>query len=222
MLKKGNEAIAIIDSGIGGISILKQLLKFHPTGNYIYFADNKFMPYGKKDKAFVRNRVENIIYYLKEEYNIKEIIIACNTASSSIKDLNIPNTRILTFDKTNTYLTTALTSKNLKGYKTIPVTSLAENIEKYIFKPKKLDKVINNVVKEHKLNELNKLVLGCTHFELVADIFKKYCPNTQIELNSNNIIKEIAIKPTDELNVTIVLTKIKTSYGNKIIKLIES
>ena len=78
------DTIAILDSGIGGISILKQLIKKYKAGNYIYFADNQFMPYGNKDKVFVKDRVNEIIEFLKTRYKANKIIIACNTASTCL------------------------------------------------------------------------------------------------------------------------------------------
>ena len=75
------ETIAIIDSGIGGMSVLKQLAhKF--GGNYIYYADNEFMPYGNKSKSEISKRVENVINFLFKHYQVSKVIIACNTAST--------------------------------------------------------------------------------------------------------------------------------------------
>ena len=53
MLKEQESVIGIIDSGIGGVSILNQLIELNKTGNYVYFADNKYMPYGNKTKLFI-------------------------------------------------------------------------------------------------------------------------------------------------------------------------
>ena len=73
--------IAIFDSGIGGISILRQLISKYKAGKYIYFADNLYMPYGNKDREFVKSRVNEIIDYLRQEHKVDKIIIACNTFS---------------------------------------------------------------------------------------------------------------------------------------------
>ena len=60
MLNKLKPTIAIIDSGIGGISVLKALLNKYHCGNYIYYADNLYMPYGKHTKSFVK-KAENAL-----------------------------------------------------------------------------------------------------------------------------------------------------------------
>jgi len=214
-------SVAIIDSGIGGISILKQLIAKFNSGNYIYFADNQYMPYGNKDKTFVKTRVEKIINYLKNEYKVEKIIIACNTASSSIYPNFDNSVELLTFNKHDIYLTTQLTKNNLKGYNTISADDLASNIEKFIFKPKKMDKIIQEVVSKNNLQNFNSFVLGCTHYELVKDYFQKNCPNTKISLNSTKIINKIENIKNKEFNIKIILSKYTKNYKNKIIKLLK-
>ena len=84
MIFSKNDTVAIIDSGIGGVSVLNIIIKKYKAGNYIYFADNEFMPYGNKTKQQISNRINKIIKYLKDNYNATKFIIACNTASSCI------------------------------------------------------------------------------------------------------------------------------------------
>lgn len=211
--------IAVIDSGIGGISILNQLIKKFKAGNYIYFADNKYMPYGNKSKEFVKNRVEEIITYLKQNYIIDKIIIACNTASSC---LNFHDKDILTlkFNKTDSYLTTPLTKANLTGFKVISAPNLASIIENNIHNKFKLNKLVKQTVKELNLDKLQSLTLGCTHYELVEKIFKKYCKNTVIKLNSTGVISKIQQPNEKGLNLILILSNNTKQYKNKILKLI--
>jgi len=220
MKNKEDEVIAILDSGIGGISILKQLIKKYKAGHYVYFADNLNMPYGNKDKKFVKERVEEIISYLKQEYNVKKIIIACNTASSCIFGTNDKTVELLTFNKENTYLTTDLTRKNLIGYNAISANNLASIIENNIFKKRHLSKIIKEYVLKKELDKVDKLVLGCTHYELVADLFQKHCPHTKIEINSSNLINNLNIQSVGEIKVTIIMSDKSKYYKNKLIKLL--
>ena len=67
-----NSPIAVLDSGIGGISLLKNLAKKYPNENYIYLADNAYMPYGNKSKRAIQGRVEQLINYLYNNFNIKQ------------------------------------------------------------------------------------------------------------------------------------------------------
>ena len=212
--------IAIIDSGIGGLSVLKQLIKKYKYGQYIYFADNKYMPYGNKNKQFVKNRILEIIEFLRKEYKVKKILIACNTASSCLYGIKEKDIEFLTFNKEYTYLTTQLTKENLKGYKVISSKNLAKLIEKNINKPKKLDKIIKQTINDLELHKLSNLILGCTHYELVADIFKKYCSNTKIRLNSFNLIKRVKVDKSDEVKLTLILSDNNKKYRSKIFELL--
>ena len=212
--------IAIIDSGIGGLSVLKQLIDKYKYGQYVYFADNKFMPYGNKSKDFVKNRILEIIEFLRKEYKVKKILIACNTASSCLYGIKDKDVKILTFNKEKTYLTTKLTKENLKGYKVISSNNLANLIEKNINKPQNLDKIVKRTINDLELCKLSNLVLGCTHYELVADVFKKYCLNTKITLNSCNLINRVKVDKSDEVKLTLILSDNNKKYRTKIFKLL--
>ena len=76
-----NKYIGLIDSGLGELSVLLKLIDFFPKGRFVCFADTKNNPYGLKDKNTIINLTSNMIDRLKE-YNVKDIIIACNTIST--------------------------------------------------------------------------------------------------------------------------------------------
>lgn len=220
MLQKLKPTIAIIDSGIGGLSVLNQLIDRYHSGNYIYFADNLYMPYGNKTKQFIAQRVKNIIQFLKDKYNPDVIVLACNTASSILKDEKIDNVVCMKFSKAYRYLATPLTKRILKGVDILADSTLARNIENNIFNREKLEKIIKKHIKKNKLDSLESLVLGCTHYELVAEIFEKYCPNTQIINNSKYILNNIIYSPLqDECNVEYILSKQSLKYCQKLMRL---
>lgn len=88
--------IGVFDSGIGGISVLNELLNYMPHENYIYFADSANFPYGKKSKDELINIGNSIISQFAER-NAKSVVIACNTMSTSdMSNFNnsFPNTKI--------------------------------------------------------------------------------------------------------------------------------
>lgn len=76
--------IAVCDSGLGGISVLNHLVKVLPNENFIYMADSKNAPYGKKTPIEVANLIENVFDTLLLQ-DIKTIVVACNTASTQFK-----------------------------------------------------------------------------------------------------------------------------------------
>lgn len=73
--------IGIFDSGIGGVTVLNEILKILPNENYIYYSDSKNNPYGDKtDEEVIKICDEISKYFIKR--NCKVIVIACNTASA--------------------------------------------------------------------------------------------------------------------------------------------
>lgn len=221
MLNKLKPTIAIIDSGIGGITVLNKLIKKYKTGNYIYYADNLYMPYGKLSKKFLLNRILYIINYLKTNYLVDKIIVACNTASSVLYGLHTPDVYIMEFDKNCTYFATPLTKKCLKHYNVISDNTLAKQIERNIFNKQKLQKIIIKHVNEVHLADEDSIVLACTHFELVENMFKSALKNTKISTNSSKLLERIEYSPQeDNLNIHFILSKPSLSYYEKLNKLI--
>lgn len=214
-MQKSYRTVAIIDSGIGGVSVLKQLIEKHKVGNYIYYADNLYMPYGNKSKQFIISRIDTIIKEIDENYKVDIIIIACNTASSCIDVAKYKNVICLIFDKDETYLATSLTKKNVKANKVISDKKLARSIEDNIQNKEPLKHVIKECVNKHKLYNYNKIVLGCTHYELVADLFKEECKNTMFVCNSAKVVENIKVEG-ENANIHILLSKASKLYIDKI------
>src|SRR3989344_5654807 len=75
-----NRPIGIFDSGVGGLSILLEIQKLLPHETFIFVADQSFVPYGKKTKEELIDRVSRIIEFLREK-NVKAVVAACNTAT---------------------------------------------------------------------------------------------------------------------------------------------
>ena len=75
------EYIGVLDSGVGGLSVLSQLKKIMPNKNYIYFGDTKNIPYGTKTKEQIFSYTKDIFeFFIKN--NVKNVVIACNTTSA--------------------------------------------------------------------------------------------------------------------------------------------
>ncbi|MFA6463998.1 MAG: glutamate racemase [Candidatus Paceibacterota bacterium] len=81
MNDKGNQSIGVFDSGFGGLSILKGIIKKLPQYDYVYLGDNEHSPYGDKTQETILKFTKQAIDFLfKKNCNI--VILACNTASS--------------------------------------------------------------------------------------------------------------------------------------------
>jgi len=217
MLEINGKTVAIIDSGIGGLSVLNNLMSKFKCGNYIYYADNLNMPYGNKSKQFIAKRVKTIINELKEKYNVGLVIIACNTASSILKDEYIEGVKTLKFCRDRTYLATPLTKKVLNQNNVIADSKLASLIEKNINNGYKLNQIVKNTINKHKLYKYKEIILGCTHYELVYDLFKNNLKETNVICNSSYLIDDIIINH-NELNLVILLSKQTNEYEKLILK----
>lgn len=215
MLFNNNKPIAIIDSGIGGLCVLNKLQLIYPHENFIYFADDEYMPYGKKSKNVILDRISKIVNVLINKYDVKLVILACNTASVSVLEeikhkykINIiglnPYARLEKIKNQNKCLIgTKLTGKLAKpNQKVISISNLAEKIEENIFDRKKLEKIIKNEIKKHNLMQYDDIVLACTHYEMIEDIFKNILPKTNFYAQSIQIINQL-----DKLSNILELNK---------------
>lgn len=80
-----NRPIGIFDSGVGGLTVVKEIIKALPNENIVYFGDTARVPYGAKSKDVVTKYSKQIVRFLMTK-NVKAIIVACNTVSSNSLD----------------------------------------------------------------------------------------------------------------------------------------
>ena len=76
------QAIGVMDSGVGGISVLKHIHALLPQENLMYVADSKYAPYGNKTAEEITARCFELADYLTAK-NVKAIVVACNTATAA-------------------------------------------------------------------------------------------------------------------------------------------
>ena len=81
-MNQKQDYIAVFDSGVGGISVLRHLLRILPEERYLYFGDSANAPYGSRTTEQVRQLAENVAQYLVSQ-EIKALVVACNTATSA-------------------------------------------------------------------------------------------------------------------------------------------
>ena len=83
-----NDYIAVFDSGVGGISVLRQLRKVLPQERFLYFGDSANAPYGTRPTEEVRRLTLAAAERIIGEYPVKALVVACNTATAAaIEDL---------------------------------------------------------------------------------------------------------------------------------------
>lgn len=74
--------IGIMDSGVGGLSVLREILKVLPQERYVYFSDNAWCPYGEKSPEFIRERCRHITDLMLSK-GASAMVVACNTATAA-------------------------------------------------------------------------------------------------------------------------------------------
>jgi len=177
--------IGVIDSGIGGLSVLSSLIKNCPNHEYIYFGDTIHLPYGEKTKEQIIEYTNNVIKFLESE-KVDIIVIACGTISSHIESINsnVPLIDIISplKNKLDNYkkisiMATPLSIKTnaFKKYintelNLIPCQKLVPMIENNNYK--ELDKVLKKYLES--TCDSDALILGCTHYPLIKNEISKY------------------------------------------------
>lgn len=81
MMMDRNAPVGVFDSGVGGLTVAREIMRQIPEERIIYFGDTARVPYGSKSKDTIVRYSRQIIRFLKTQ-NVKAIVIACNTASA--------------------------------------------------------------------------------------------------------------------------------------------
>ena len=94
MSKKKTAPIGVFDSGVGGLTVAREIMRNLPNEDIVYFGDTARVPYGNKSKDNIIRYSRQIIHFL-QTMDVKAIVIACNTASAlaleTVKDeIDIP------------------------------------------------------------------------------------------------------------------------------------
>lgn len=194
-----NNPIGIFDSGIGGLTVLKELVAELPEEDFIYFADSKNAPYGPRPVEEVTDLSRRIINFLLSK-GCKIIIIACNTATAAAvyqmrKEFKVPivglepavkpaclktKTRhvgVLATEGTFRGAHFKNTSDKYKKYVSLHMEiakELVELAEKGVFSGQYVDEVIAKYVAPLKANNVDHIVLGCTHYPFFRDTIKRF------------------------------------------------
>ncbi len=93
MIQGDSRPIGVFDSGVGGLTVLKELALQFPGENFIYLGDTARLPYGSKSPGTIRRYCEQNIEFLKKQ-NVKAIVIACNSASTQVSETEVAGTPV--------------------------------------------------------------------------------------------------------------------------------
>lgn len=194
-MTENEKAIGVFDSGVGGLTVFRELMKQMPNERLIYFGDTARVPYGSKSKETVTKYSRQIIRFLKTQ-NVKAIVVACNTASAMAlddieNDIDIP---IIGVVKPGARAAAAATRNGKIGLIGTEATIAAGVYEKYLQEIDPEVKIIGKacplfvpLVEEGLLEDpvtaniaerylaglidsgIDTLIMGCTHYPMIKD-----------------------------------------------------
>ena len=191
--------IGFFDSGVGGLSVLKEALKLMPNENYIYFGDSINAPYGVRDVDEVKELTYKAVEFLLDK-GAKAIVIACNTATSAavaslrISYPNLPLVGIepavkpavkLNSNKKVIIMATPMTIKEKKFNNLMnrfkeeaeiipmPCAGLMEFVESNNIDSDELEDYLKDKFINYNIDDIGAVVLGCTHYPFVKPVLRE-------------------------------------------------
>jgi len=188
--------IGVFDSGVGGLTVMKEIMRQLPDESIVYFGDTARVPYGSKSKETVLKYSRQIVRFLRTK-NVKAIVIACNTASAlALKEIqaeeDIP---VMGVVEPGAILAAATTQTNNVGiigtestiksgiydkclHKINPNITVVSKacplfvplVEEGLWEDRVTEDIVGRYLHELKEYEIDSLILGCTHYPLLRRI----------------------------------------------------
>lgn len=199
--------IGVFDSGLGGLIVAKALIEHMPRFDYFYYGDYANLPYGDKNSDQILQYTLDAVRYMISK-NCKIIVIACNTATSIalryIQQIFLPS--FAPDVKCLGVIIPTIEVATEKALSTIGVVATNSTVNSHVYKTE-LNKInpkckvievatpefvplIENsdfekaeiLVKQYSghFKNCDALILGCTHYPLLKNIFRKYLPDTKV------------------------------------------
>lgn len=194
-----NAPIGVFDSGVGGLTVAREIMRQIPGERIVYFGDTARVPYGSKSRDTVIRYSRQIIRFLKTQ-QVKAIVIACNTASAYAleavrEDLDIPVIGVIEAGARTAILATqngkigvigtegtihsGIYTEVMKGLKPdIEVTGkpcplFVPLVEEGLLHDSVTDEIASRYLSELKGKYIDTLVLGCTHYPLLRSTLRR-------------------------------------------------
>lgn len=186
--------IALFDSGLGGLSVMREVRSRLPQHDLLYFADTAYCPYGLKSVSFVQQRSLQLGQFLSD-YGAHLLVVACNTASSAAlevlrAELAIPivgmepGLKPAVAATRSGYIGVLATSGTLAGERfarlverfayqqtviTQPCPGLVEQVERGAIDDPRTDALLKQYIDPLLAQGVDTLVLGCTHYPFLRE-----------------------------------------------------
>ncbi len=215
--------LGVFDSGIGGLSVLKSIYEAKIFEEIVYYGDTARLPYGTKDKdSIISFSLQALDFFIKQQVDL--LVIACNTASAYALDsmqqkasfpvIGVIESGILAVqkklpDRNSSILILATKATVASKQYTIQLHQLGYHntyaIATSLFVPLVeegiSDAKILNPIMEHYLKDISftphAVILGCTHFPLIADFISGYFHHKSLLIHSGEAILDYIMKHFD-------------------------
>ena len=203
MENQKEKCIGVLDSGLGGLTVVRELERILPNESIVYFGDNANCPYGNRTKEDILNLTLSMLDFLQKK-GVKVVAVACNTISVLIDELrkhyDFPIVSIIeeackytakeNIEQVGVFATEFTINQGL--YKTLigrlrPSTrvygvssrTLAALIDDGRFYDPATDAEISSMLNkmQNECRDVKHIMLGCTHYPIVQDIFEKAAPD---------------------------------------------
>lgn len=198
--------IGIFDSGSGGLSVLREILKLLPRERFVYFADNAFCPYGEKTPEFIRERGRVVTDYLLAQ-GADIVVVACNTATAAaisalreeypIKFIGMePAVKPAALSSKSGVIGVLATAGTLKGSKYLTTKGLYEDdvrivervgkgfvelVERGVLDGPEAEETVRESLQPLLDEGADRIVLGCTHYPFLRTVIERLAgPSVQV------------------------------------------
>ena len=197
---KNSAPVGVFDSGVGGLTVAREIMRHLPNENIVYFGDTARVPYGSKSKDNIIRYSRQIIHFLRTK-GVKAIVIACNTASALALDVvreesDIPiigvvepgaraelettKTRKIGVIGTEGTIRSAMYEKIIQGIdpeasvigKACPL--FVPLVEEGFAKHRVTQEIIDYYLASFMETDIDSLILGCTHYPLLRSRIREY------------------------------------------------
>lgn len=198
-----NNPIGVFDSGVGGLTVAREIMRQLPGEDMVYFGDTARVPYGSKSKKTVMKYSKQIVRFLRTK-NVKAIVVACNTASALALDeiaeeLDIPIIGVVKPGAKMAVDTTKTGNVGIIGTEStiksgiyndyirelnpeVTVVSKAcplfvPLVEEGLLEDRVTDDIVARYLQVMKEYKVDSLVLGCTHYPLIRNTIERFMGN---------------------------------------------
>lgn len=189
--------IGVFDSGVGGLSVLREIRRELPAEDLIYVADSGYAPYGDRAEDYVRGRAIAIMEFLRQQ-NVKAVVVACNTATGIAVDALRarytepivaiePAVKPAAAQTRSKVVGVLATTQTLAGQKFAKLVSthagdvevltqacpgLVEQVERGALASESTRSLVEQYLRPLLDKGADTIVLGCTHYPFVSDVIR--------------------------------------------------